>query len=94
MTYFDAQRERDDALAMEAMNDGEYARAAVNQYASAHGANDPDVAWILSPFDSWEPNPFYSGPPVPHPEDDSAHYCEEFEAVLVPVVDQDDEIPF
>ena len=28
-----------------------------------------DTAWILSPYDTWERNPFYSGPAVPHPDD-------------------------
>jgi hypothetical protein len=32
------------------------------------GAEQPDRAWILTQFDSWEPNPFYHGPAVPHPE--------------------------
>lgn len=32
---------------------------------------DPEgPAWLLSPYDSWHPNPAYSGPPVPHPEDE------------------------
>lgn len=42
---------------------------AVRQYASAYGAEQPDSAWILSPYDTWERNPFYNGPPVRHPED-------------------------
>jgi len=30
----------------------------------------PDQAWILSDFDTWEPNPHYNGPPNPrHPDD-------------------------
>ena len=28
-----------------------------------------DRAWILSDRDTWERNPRYDGPPVPHPED-------------------------
>jgi len=34
------------------------------------GAEKPTHAWILTDFDVWEPNPFYCGPPQPHPEDD------------------------
>jgi hypothetical protein len=29
----------------------------------------PEQAWILTPWDSWEVNPFYHGPKVAHPED-------------------------
>lgn len=49
---------------------GEYLTMAVREYAREHGAMEPDRAWILSPFDTWERNPFYRGPPVRHPEDD------------------------
>jgi len=38
--------------------------------AAARGEDKPNVAWILTPFDTWEPNPFYTGPKVPHPEVD------------------------
>lgn len=65
-------REKADALLMESLTDGEYMSAALDQYAGAHGAETPDRAWILSPFDTWEPNPHYRGPAVPHPEDDEA----------------------
>lgn len=34
------------------------------------GARRPEQAWILSSRDVWYANPFYSGPPVPHPESD------------------------
>jgi len=27
-------------------------------------------AWILTGWDTWEPNPMYCGPKVRHPEDD------------------------
>lgn len=67
----DYQREREDALAHDAMTPGEYNRMAVNQYAAVYGAEDTESAWILSPFDSWERNPHYRGPAVRHPEDDS-----------------------
>ena len=34
------------------------------------GLENPHKAWVLTDFDVWEPNPFYSGPPQPHPEDE------------------------
>jgi len=86
---FDYDRERYDALAMDAMDQGTYTSMAVDQYASAHGAEDPDTPWILSPFDTWERNPFYTGPPARHPEDDRD---DEDDAPAVRL--DDDEIPF
>jgi len=47
---------------------------AVREYARNVGMDNPDKAWILSPYDSWERNPYYSGEPVPHPEDDWSAY--------------------
>jgi len=41
------------------------------EYAENVGRDNPKRAWILSDRDVWYRNPFYSGPPVPHPED----YC-------------------
>lgn len=46
-----------------------YQSESCREYAYNHGAMNPDFAWISTPFDSWEPNPFYVGPPVRHPED-------------------------
>jgi len=40
------------------------------EYARNVGMDNPDQAWILAPSDAWIKNPFYSGPPVGHPEDD------------------------
>ena len=45
-----------------------YMDDALREYARNHGADQPDVAWILTPFDVWLPNPSYSGPRVRHPE--------------------------
>lgn len=42
--------------------------AARNEYACNAGEDDPDRAWILTPWDTWESNPFYHGPAAPHPE--------------------------
>tara|TARA_R100001015_G_C4510307_1_gene82197 strand:+ start:459 stop:644 length:186 start_codon:yes stop_codon:yes gene_type:complete len=32
------------------------------------GSERPDLAWISTDRDVWYPNPFYKGPPIPHPE--------------------------
>ncbi len=40
------------------------------------GAENPQKAWVLTGFDVWEPNPYYNGPPQPHPEDDEARFPE------------------
>lgn len=34
------------------------------------GRMRPDRAWICTPRDQILPNPFYKGPPQPHPDDD------------------------
>ena len=41
---------------------------ACREYARNVGREDQERAWILTHYDTWERNPFYSGPPVPHPE--------------------------
>lgn len=41
---------------------------AAREYARNAGADNPQKAWILTPWDTWEANPSYSGPAVPHPE--------------------------
>lgn len=38
------------------------------------GTENPEQAWVLSDRDVWHRNPFYTGAPVPHPEDDEARY--------------------
>lgn len=43
---------------------------AVAEYGRNAGMDNPDRAWLLHDFDVWVRNPFYTGPPVPHPEDD------------------------
>jgi hypothetical protein len=40
-----------------------------NAEAYERGATRPDVAWICTDRDVWHRNPYYSGPPVRHPED-------------------------
>lgn len=58
----DFSPELEDRMASEGEADREYARNV--------GRDHPDQAWILSDRDAWYRNPFYHGPPVPHPEDD------------------------
>jgi len=43
---------------------------ACRELARNMGVERPNQAWILTDFDTWEPNPYYSGPPAPHPEFD------------------------
>jgi len=43
---------------------------ACREYAYNYGSTRPDRAWVLTDFDTWECNPHYQGPPVPHPEDE------------------------
>lgn len=55
-------------------SDAEWDYAGARQIGSFH----PERAWISSDRDVWYANPFYTGLPVPHPEDDAA--CEAFHA--------------
>ena len=52
----------EDRCATEAEADQEYALWA--------GSQDTERAWVLSDRDVWYANPYYTGPKVPHPEDD------------------------
>ncbi|CAM2927767.1 MULTISPECIES: hypothetical protein [Acetobacteraceae] len=42
------------------------------EYARNVGHDNPERAYILSDRDVWYRNPAYTGPELPHPEDDSA----------------------
>lgn len=55
---------------------------AVAEFGRNAGMDNPDRAWLLHDWDVWVRNPFYSGPPVPHPEDD-------YEPADEPAVDTD-----
>lgn len=46
----------------------------LREFARNAGHEHPEQAWILTPWDTWEKNPAYSGPPVRHPEDDADCY--------------------
>jgi hypothetical protein len=57
------------------MNEDEYTNYGteqdrVDQYTYVYGAERADEQWILSPYDTWERNPHYTGPDQGHPEDD------------------------
>ena len=48
--------------------EAEWDRAESREIGAAH----PERAWVSTDRDVWHRNPFYSGPEVPHPEDDEA----------------------
>jgi hypothetical protein len=65
------------------------------------GDMHPDKAWLLHDHDIWLRNPYYEGPPVPHPEDDPREYEADGERPLVqatpPTIEEptpEDDIPF
>lgn len=43
--------------------------ASMREHAACVGADNPGRAWILTDYDVYVPNPFYTGPPQLHPED-------------------------
>jgi hypothetical protein len=45
-------------------------REAVEEQRLIFGSENPEKQWILSSWDTWERNPFYTGPDQGHPEDD------------------------
>ena len=59
-------------------SDAEWDRAEARELGALH----PERAWILTDRDVWHPNPFYKGPPVPHPEAEPPLTDEEREAIL------------
>lgn len=71
---------------------------AVAEFGRNAGMDRPDRAWLLHDWDVWVKNPFYVGPPVPHPESD---YGDDDSADVEPrparpgrAGEMDDEIPF
>lgn len=44
---------------------------AIREFAFNVGRDQPDREWISTPYDTWERNPFFTGRPGRHPEDDS-----------------------
>jgi hypothetical protein len=49
---------------------------ACREFANNVGETNPEAAWILTNYDTWEKNPHYIGPPVPHPEEDFDAYLD------------------
>ena len=43
---------------------------AISEWARNVGRENQDRQWLLSDCDTWERNPFYTGPDQGHPEDD------------------------
>lgn len=62
MSYYEDFEDAPDHLATPA--------EAVDEWRFNVGAAQPERAWLLHDRDVWVKNPFYSGPPVPHPEDE------------------------
>ena len=46
-----------------------FQQEAVRQWAWVYGSEHQGQCWILSDYDTWERNPFYTGPEEPHPDD-------------------------
>lgn len=78
---------------------------ACREYARNVGAEHPDLEWILSPYDSWERNPFYTGKPGPYPEHENGMYDitglesgetsdEELDRMTAPSAPEEDDVPF
>ena len=77
---------------------------ACREYAMNVGADHPEQAWLLTDYDTWERNPHYHGPAVPHPEDyhgeDEDRTENEWSGIVVadelqPAIPMDEtEIPF
>ena len=86
----DPDREREDALYQDSLTKAQHTSAALSQWATAYGEEDPQSAWILTPYDIWMKNPHYRGAPVPHPEDDSFHDQEEGKSKTVEPDDLED----
>lgn len=99
------EEERESSLAQDHMSQSEWTNAALRQWADVYGAENPEVEYISTPYDTWELNPHYRGPKGRHPEDDydedGRHYMEDAAPVAAPVNPQapwlepgEDDIPF
>ena len=69
---------------MDYSTQGEWDRADALQ----RGADNPDAAWVVTDRDVVHANPFYSGPPVPHPDDCWGYDDEEEEALSDAAADE------
>ena len=68
--------ERENAYWNESMTREQHMNEACKEYAREFGKLNPKEAWISTPYDTWEPNVFYVGPEVPHPEMEECDYPE------------------
>lgn len=67
--------------AMDGWNEDEYdapstIAEAMQEYVWNYGAMHRDAAWIVTPYDTTEANPFYDGPRVPHPDSAEARWLD------------------
>jgi len=95
----DTMDERANAEWNDSLTQGQRMVGACREYAAIVGADCPQRAWISTNYDTFVRNPYYSGPPVPHPEDacdDSPDDCHGIETDMVPErpADFDDDPPF
>lgn len=80
---------------------------ACREYAANVGEMRAEQEWILTDYDTWEPNPWYQGRKGPHPEDhyywqlteaEQAEYLADLNAPppvrLPPLPETDDDVPF
>jgi hypothetical protein len=67
---------------------------ACREYARNVGCDRPESAWILTDYDTWEPNPYYTGPPVSHPEDfDPTDYEDPTDYRMPAIGENEEEVP-
>jgi len=67
LTEAEQLRELSDAVTEgELATDADWDRMDARQSGEEH----PERAWVLTDRDVWHPNPYYKGPPEPHPEDE------------------------
>jgi hypothetical protein len=64
---------------------------ACREFARNVGRDNAEQEWILTGFDTWVRNPFYTGPKGRHPEDD---YYEEYDFEGEAGVEASDDMPF
>lgn len=67
---------------------------AIQEQRQIFGMENPDKAWILSDWDTWETNPFYCGPPQPHPEYDTDGDIQEEASSPLSTIPVLDDCPF
>lgn len=60
--------ERENSQWNDSLTQNQLMVGACNEYAHNVGSERPQTAWILTDYDTWVANPFYTGSPVPHPE--------------------------